>query len=162
MEKSLALRLLLARPVDLRVDNTHMPRQRIIPRESLLLSTEVTPDFLFGRVVFRILVAREIVRTREDNIARLVRCRVDAHATMGSSLRILGVEGSIRRRFCTGHGLSPVTISLVPLQFRLCFESSRAVAIRAAVCTTVRRGIRRSRDRLAWSRSGCLLSLGYW
>lgn len=57
---------LLARPVHLRMDHSHVPRQGIIATEGFLLGTEVAPDLKFARIVNRILMARQVVRSRKD------------------------------------------------------------------------------------------------
>ena len=53
----------LAREVDLGVYNAHMPCESIIATEGLLLGTELAVYLLLARVVNRVLVSREIVRT---------------------------------------------------------------------------------------------------
>lgn len=48
----------------------HVSRQRIIPGERLLFRAQMTPHLLFSRVVNGIFVPRQIVRSREDGVAR--------------------------------------------------------------------------------------------
>lgn len=57
---------LLARPVHLRMDHSHVPRQGIIATEGFLLGTQVAPDLKFARIVNRILMAGQIVRSGEN------------------------------------------------------------------------------------------------
>lgn len=52
-----ALALLLPRPIDLRVHDTHVPREGIVARERLFLSAEVAADLLLPCVVDRVLVS---------------------------------------------------------------------------------------------------------
>jgi len=60
----------------------------IVPAEGLLLCTQVTAHLLLARVVDGILMAREVVRSREDGVAGLARRGVDALALVGP---VLGV-----------------------------------------------------------------------
>ena len=68
----------LTRKVHLRMHDTHVSRQSIIAREGLLLYAERAADFLLAGIVNSILVTGEIIRTREDRIAGLAGCGVDA------------------------------------------------------------------------------------
>jgi hypothetical protein len=71
-------RPVLAREVHLRVHNSHMPCQCIVAREGLLLNTECTAHLLLASVVDSVLVTSKVVWSREDRVARLARCGVDA------------------------------------------------------------------------------------
>jgi hypothetical protein len=82
----LALPLLLARPVDLRVDHAHVSCQGIVPRECLLLCAQVTPNLLLARVMDRIFMPRKIVGSRKDRVAGLACRRVDALTPVWASL----------------------------------------------------------------------------
>jgi hypothetical protein len=68
----------LAREVHLRMHDTHVSRQSIVARECLLFDAKRATDFLLASVVDGVLVTGEIIRTREDRIARLAGCGVDA------------------------------------------------------------------------------------
>jgi len=56
-----------------RVNDSEMSGERIVPAERLLLRTQRAVDLLLPGVVDRILVPREIVRAREDGVAWLAR-----------------------------------------------------------------------------------------
>jgi hypothetical protein len=56
--------------VDLRMHDSHMSRQRIVPR-NVFLRAKVTPDLLLTGVVDRVLVPGEIVGPRKDGVAGL-------------------------------------------------------------------------------------------
>lgn len=60
--------------------HSEMTGQRIVSAECLFFSTQRTVDFLLARVVDCVLVPREIVRSREDSVARLSRRRVNSFA----------------------------------------------------------------------------------
>jgi hypothetical protein len=55
------LALLLANPVNVGMDNSHVSCQSIVARERLFLRAQVTSDFHLAAVVNRILVAGEVV-----------------------------------------------------------------------------------------------------
>jgi hypothetical protein len=50
-----------------------MSRERIIPGEGLLFGAQMTAHFLLSRVVDRVFMSSEIIRPREDGVARLAR-----------------------------------------------------------------------------------------
>ena len=54
--------------IHIRMHDTHMSRQRIIPTERLLLRTQVTPHFLLPTVIHRLFVSRQIVASAEDGV----------------------------------------------------------------------------------------------
>ncbi len=84
-----------AEVLNLGMHHPHVSCQRIIARERLLLATHGTSDFLLAVVVNRFLVTRQIIRTGEDRVARLV-CRwVDPRAFVRPCLRVASLN---RRR----------------------------------------------------------------
>ena len=76
----------LSKGLHLGMHNAHVPCQRIVARERLLLSTHGTPDFHGAVVVDRILMTRQVVRPREYSVTRLVGGWVDARALVWPSL----------------------------------------------------------------------------
>ena len=60
--------------------NTQMSCQCVIPAECLLLGAQRTVHFLLPGVMDRVLVPGQIVRSREDRVARLARRGVDSLA----------------------------------------------------------------------------------
>lgn len=46
----------------LRMHNAHMPRQRIVPAKSLLLTAVLAPDLPLRIIMDRVLMPRKIVR----------------------------------------------------------------------------------------------------
>lgn len=85
---SLIAASLLARPINFGMHNAHMPCKGIIPTEGLLFGAQVASDLKLARIVDRIFVPSQIVRSREDRIARLSSRWVDALALVRSSLRV--------------------------------------------------------------------------
>ena len=79
---------MLAREVHLGMHNTHVSCQRIVARECLLFSAQGTADLLLTSVVDSVLVTGEIVWTREDRVARLASCGVDALTLVRPRLRV--------------------------------------------------------------------------
>lgn len=79
------LRLGLARLV---MNSYHVAGQSIIARERLFLDAQCTANLLLAYIVNRILVSGKIIRTREDRVARLARCRVDSLALVRPRLRV--------------------------------------------------------------------------
>ena len=71
-------RPVLTREVNLRVHNAHVPCQCIVAREGLLLNTKCTAHLLLASIVNGVLVTGKVVWSREDRVARLARCGVDA------------------------------------------------------------------------------------
>jgi len=79
---------MLSRKIDLGMHDAHMPRQRIAAAEGLLLGAQLAAYLLLLCIVNGILVSREIVRSREDGVARLAGARVDAVASVGPGLAV--------------------------------------------------------------------------
>lgn len=79
---------MLAGEVDLWMHDAHVPRQRIVAAEGLLLDAECAAHFLLARVVDGVLVARQVVGSREDGVARLAGGGVDALTLVWARLRI--------------------------------------------------------------------------
>jgi hypothetical protein len=77
---------MLARNLVMRVAYPVMASKGIGTTESLLLAAEVTSYLLLPGVVNSVLMAGEIVRPREHNIAWLVSARVDALALVRTGL----------------------------------------------------------------------------
>jgi len=61
----------LARKLDFWMANSEVSRQSVIPAKSLLLCAYVTAYFLLSRIVDRVFMSCEIVRTREDCVTWL-------------------------------------------------------------------------------------------
>lgn len=78
----------LAGKVDLGMYDAHMSSEGIVPAERLLFGTQVTSHLLLARIVNGVLVSCEVVRSREDGVARLARRGIDALAFVGSRLRV--------------------------------------------------------------------------
>ena len=64
----------------IRVHHPQMSGESIVPAERLLLGAQRTVHLLLAGVVNRVLVPRQIVRPREDGVARLARRGIDALA----------------------------------------------------------------------------------
>jgi len=79
---------MLTGEINFRVYNAHMPRQRIVTAERLLLDTKRTTDFLLAYVVNCIFMSGEVVRPGEDGVAGLARGGVDALAFVWTRLRV--------------------------------------------------------------------------
>ena len=54
--------LLLTRPGDVGVDDAHVPGQSIVAREGLFLGAQVAAHLLLAGIVYRIFMARKVVR----------------------------------------------------------------------------------------------------
>jgi len=78
----------LARELNIRVTNSVVSRKRISATKRLLLRTQIAVHLLLLGVVDRILVSCQVVRPREDGIARLARAWVDAVTTVRSGLAV--------------------------------------------------------------------------
>ena len=78
----------LAWEIDFWVHNPHVPGERIVSRERLLLGTVLTPDLLLSRIVNSVLVSRKIVWSRKDGVAWLSSRRIDALTFVRSGLRV--------------------------------------------------------------------------
>jgi len=72
----------------IRVHHSQMSGEGIVPAERLLLGAQRTVHFLLAGIVDRVLVPGQIVRSREDGVARLARRWVDALALVWPRLRI--------------------------------------------------------------------------
>jgi len=88
------LALLLADPVNIGVDHTHVSCQRIVTGEGFFFRAQMTTDLHLAAVVDSVLVPGKIIRPREDRVARLASAGIDAIASMGSGLRI--AQGEVR------------------------------------------------------------------
>jgi hypothetical protein len=76
-----ALQMLLARPCLLLarcVLTYHVTCQCVIAREGLLFDAQCAADLLLAPVMNRVLVPSEVIRPREDGVARLPGSGVDA------------------------------------------------------------------------------------
>jgi len=82
----------LPKALDFGMHNAHVPGQRIRAREGLFLTAHRAPNLLLAPIMDGVLVSREIVRTREDSVAGLVRRRVDARALVWARLGIASQE----------------------------------------------------------------------
>lgn len=70
------------------VAHAEVPCKGVVPTERLLLRAQVTAHLLLARVVDGVLVPCEVVRPREDGVARLPSRGVDALALVGSFLGV--------------------------------------------------------------------------
>lgn len=111
---------LLTRPVDFGMDHPHVPGQRIIAREGLLLRAQMTSDLLLTGVVDRVLVPRKIIRPREDRIAGFPSRRVDPLTFVGASLRV--PCRVIAANKMTARGSLAMSLSLVLLELSWCLK----------------------------------------
>ena len=66
-----------------RMHHSQVPRERVIPAEALLLGAQRTVHLLLARIVDRVFVSREIVRSGEDGIAGLSRRRIISFTLLG-------------------------------------------------------------------------------
>jgi len=71
-----------------RMADPEVPRERIVPRERLLLGAQMTAHFLLARIVDRVLVACEVVRPAENRVARFARRRINSFAFVRPVLRV--------------------------------------------------------------------------
>jgi hypothetical protein len=78
------LRLVLARCVL----TYHVTCQCVVARKGLLFNAQCAADLLLAPVVNRVLVPSEIVRPREDGVARLSGSGVDALTLVWACLRV--------------------------------------------------------------------------
>jgi len=67
----------LSRKVNFWMNNPHVPCKSIVAWKCLFLYTQCATNLLLPRVVNGVFVASQIVRTREDGIARLSSSRID-------------------------------------------------------------------------------------
>lgn len=110
----------LARELNIRVTDSVVSRQRIGATKCLLFCTQIAVHLLLLSVVDRILVPCQVVRTREDGIARLARAWVDAVTAVGSGLAVEQARGHthvvvVWPSTCKSVRL-PVALTLVLLQ----------------------------------------------
>lgn len=70
------------------VADAEVPGERIVATEGFLFRAQVAAHLLLARVVDGVLVPGEVVRAREDRVARLVGRGVDALAAVRSFLRV--------------------------------------------------------------------------
>lgn len=136
------------RPINIRMHHPHVAGQGIIPRERFFLSTQMTANLLLARIMDGVLMTGEVVRAREDGIARFARGRVGAFAFVRTGLRVAETEvgksgggGGGRGRAGGGGGgvrrCLPVGFTLVLLKLSGSLEAKRAASIGACVSTTV-------------------------
>jgi len=85
---------MLAREIDLRMNNAHVTSERIIPRKGLLLDAQRTSHLLLARVVNGVLMTSQVVRSRKDSVAWLSGCGIDALAFVRAGLRVARQNGS--------------------------------------------------------------------
>jgi len=78
---------MLTGEIYLRVDDPHMPRQRIVAAECLLLDAKRAADFLLACVVNCIFVSGEVVGPGEDGVAGLAGGGVNALTFVRTRLR---------------------------------------------------------------------------
>lgn len=76
----------LARDLLRRMADAEVSSKGIVAAESLLFCAEMTANFLLAGVVYSVLVSREIVRPREDSIARLSSRWIDSFALVRTKL----------------------------------------------------------------------------
>lgn len=82
----------LAREVDFWVHDAHVAGESVVAREGLLFDAESAAHLLLADVVDRVLMASEIIRTREDRVAGLSSCGIDALALVRASLAVARKE----------------------------------------------------------------------
>lgn len=141
----------LAGEVNFRVDNPHVSGESVVAREGLLFHTESTSRLHFSRVVNGILMSGQVVRSREDRVARLSSGRVDAIAFVRPCLTVTSKQLGQRHptthsRCClrdlrcmsAGRLILSMTFTLVLLQLLRTLEAQSASVIRASVCARIR------------------------
>lgn len=79
---------MLSGEIDLRMDDTHVPRQRIIAAECLLLDAKCAADFLLAGIVNCVFMSGEVIGSREDGVARLAGGGVNALTLVWARLRV--------------------------------------------------------------------------
>ena len=79
---------MLADPIHVGVYNTHVSSQGVITREGLFFRAQVAPYLELARIVDRVLMTCQVVRPREDRVARLAGRWIDAVTAMGTGLRV--------------------------------------------------------------------------
>jgi len=72
----------------IRVDDSEMSGERVVPAERFLLGAQWTVHLLLPSVVDGVLMPGQIIRARKDSVARLARRRVDSLALVWPRLRI--------------------------------------------------------------------------
>jgi len=82
MASSLAVR------VGFGVDDAHVTREGVVPRECLLFAAMRASDLHLAVVVDGVLMPCQVVRPGEDSVAWLTRRRVDTAALVWSSLGV--------------------------------------------------------------------------
>jgi hypothetical protein len=85
---------MLPRKFNLRVTNAEMASKCVRTTKRLFLCAQIAPDLLFAAVMYGIFMPSQIVRAREDSVARLPRARIYAFAAVRTSL---GVQKTLRR-----------------------------------------------------------------
>jgi len=135
----------LPREVNFGVHDAHVPRERVAARKGFFLLAERAARLLLADVVDRVLVPREIVRPREDGVARLSRSWIDALALVRPRLRVALHQLGWRHAGSNSGsdvGRGPVHVALVLLQLLGRREALRAIVVRAAVRSGVGAGAR--------------------
>jgi hypothetical protein len=133
---------MLAREINIRMNDTHVPGESVAPGEGLLLVAKRTPDFLLADVVDRVFVSSEIIRTSENGVARLPRRRIGSLTLVRACLRVSLHEfgsGHARAHTRGDVGGSSVNITLVLLELLRIDETLSTAMVRTAVCAGVGR-----------------------
>lgn len=122
-----------------------MPSKSIASGEGLLLLAKRTPNFLLADVMDRVFVSGEIVRTREDGVARFPCRRVGPLTLVRTRLRVsLHEFGSRHARADTRGdvGSSSVSITLVLLKLLRSGKALSTAMVRTAVRASIGRRVR--------------------
>jgi hypothetical protein len=131
---------------DLRVHDSHVSRQCVVPTETLFFCTKLTPHLLLPGIMDGIFMPREIVRSAEDCVAGFSGRRIDPLAFVWTCLAIPHESGRNRLELHTtivgdGRGTQgrrrglTVTLAFVLLELRRSLEAEGASTISTCVCT---------------------------
>lgn len=97
-------------PLYIGMHDPHVSGKGIVSAEGLLLTTVLASHLDLLTVVDGILVACQIVRSREDGVARLSGGGIDACALVRASLRVSGLQGGRSHARANGADTSLTTI----------------------------------------------------
>lgn len=118
---------MLAREINLGMHHSHVTCQCVIAGKGLLLDAESAAHLLLAGIVDRVLVTGQVVRAREDSVARLARGWVDALTLVGARLRVALKDS--RRRHSGAEVCAPMALALVLLQLLRRLKALRAAMI---------------------------------
>jgi len=130
----------LAGEIDFRMHDAHVSGERVIPGEGLVLDTKRTANLLLAGIVNGVFMTGQVVRSRENGVARLSSCWIDALTFVGTGLGVARKEGRRRHRAANagcGGGILAMCLTFVPLQLLRRFKALRTAVIGASVGTRI-------------------------